>query len=77
IYNAIPGQEKENAEYLKNSQVAIILDKQPETGGKEIAELLSDKDKLKKMQENCKKISKRDSALNIFRLAKEFSQNKN
>ncbi|MGN1467501.1 MAG: glycosyltransferase [Ruminococcus sp.] len=77
IYNAIPGQENENAEYLKNSQVAIILDKQPEIGGKEIAALLSDKAKLKQMQENCKKISKRDSALNIFRLAKEFSKNKN
>ncbi len=71
IYNAIPGQENENAQYLISQNVAISLN-DAKTGGKQIAELIKDKDKLNEMRENCKKIRKENSALNIFRLAQNL-----
>lgn len=76
IYNAIPGQENDNAQYLISENVAVSLT-DPKTGGKQIAELVKDKEKLRTMRENCKKIRKENSALNIFRLAQKLvEQNK-
>lgn len=77
IYNAIPGQENANAEYLKNAQVAVLLDENPSQGGKQIAQLLKSPEKLNKMKENCRIISKKDSALNIFRLTQELIKKAN
>lgn len=73
IYNAIPGQEDENAQYLISQNVAISLDS-PKTGGKQIAELLKDTEKLKAMSDKCQKIRKEHSALNIFRLAQKLTE---
>lgn len=71
IYNAIPGQENDNAQYLIMQNVAVALS-DAKTGGKQIAELVKNTEKLSTMRENCKKIRKENSALNIFRLAEKL-----
>lgn len=72
IYSAIPGQEEENAKYLKDENVAIILSKDTSVGGQQIAELLSSPEKLEEMKKNCEIIRKKQSALNIFKLCKSL-----
>lgn len=71
IYNAIPGQENDNAQYLINQNVAVSLNN-AKSGGQQIAQLIKDTEKLNIMRENCKKIRKLNSAVNIFRLAQNL-----
>ena len=64
IINPIPGQEEENAQFLEHSNVGIWLKKQMNIT-ETISNFLSDDEKLKKMKENTKKISNRNSTKDI------------
>lgn len=75
LYSAFPGQESENAKFLQKTGAAVLLDKDPDKGGKSIAQLLADSEKLEAMKKNCEKISKKNSALNIYRLAQRLASN--
>ena len=65
IYSAYPGQEKDNAIYLKENGVAILLDKNP---GDAIRNLISNEGLLSKMRENCRKIRSNNSSQKILEL---------
>ena len=64
IFDAIPGQEEENAEFLENAGVAVWLRKDSDFDSI-IAELLSDKSKLHKMKLNTKLLAKKHSTQDI------------
>lgn len=65
IYSAYPGQEKDNAIFLNESGVAILLDKNP---GNEVRNLLASETTLDKMRENCRKIRACNSSEKILEL---------
>ena len=70
IYSALSGQEGDNAEFLTQTGAAVMLDKKD--GADQIIELLSNKEKLGKMKEQCQKLFIPNSAENIFELAKKL-----
>ncbi len=70
IYSAFPGQELDNALFLIKQNAAVLLDKK--NGADEIINLISDKEKLNKMKETCKKLAQPNSAENIFKLAQKL-----
>ncbi|MEE1218968.1 MAG: glycosyltransferase [Ruminococcus sp.] len=70
IYNAFPGQEQYNADFLVNAGAAISLHKK--NGAKQVIDLLGDTERLNKMKESCKKLAISDSAEKIFNLAKQL-----
>lgn len=71
VFDAIPGQEQENAQFLVNHNMAVLLEK-----GKDcsyvIQNLLNDKDKLESMKNSCKVFDKSDSCKNIVNLMREL-----
>ncbi len=70
IYSAFPGQERCNAIFLTEQEVAVLLDKK--NGAEQIIELLNSPEKLEKMKEKCRKLAQPDSAEKIFRLAQKI-----
>ena len=64
LINPIPGQEEENAEFLETSGVAIWL-KKDSNFESIIAELLSEKSKLRQMKLNTKLLAKKHSTKDI------------
>ena len=64
LINPIPGQEEENAEFLESSGVAVWLKKDSDFESI-IAELLSDKSKLRQMKLNTKLLAKKHSTKDI------------
>lgn len=72
IYNAFPGQEYDNAEFLTSQNAALILNKS--NGADEIIALLNDKERLNKMKEKCKDLAISDSAEKIYLLAKKLCE---
>lgn len=64
LINPIPGQEEENAEFLESSGVAIWL-KKDSNFESIIAELLSEKSKLRQMKLNTKLLAKKHSTKDI------------
>lgn len=74
IYSAFPGQERDNADYLVQKNVAIMLDQ--ELGVQEIHSLLNNEKQLNAMKESCKELARPDSALAIFNLAKSICNEK-
>jgi processive 1,2-diacylglycerol beta-glucosyltransferase len=75
IYSAFPGQEAENTVYLVKSGAAIVLDKNP---GYAISTLLKDKNALKTMSENCKKICPKNPSQKLYDLiCQVVNSNKN
>lgn len=71
IYSAFPGQEADNADFLLESGVAIMLEKNP---GDTINELVHNKDKLQKMSNNCLKICIKDTSQKILELMRSITQ---
>ncbi len=65
IFDAIPGQEEENAEFLINNNMAVRIGK-GKTCAKIIEELLTHKDTLEYMKASCKAFDKSASSENIF-----------
>ena len=74
IFDAIPGQEEENAEFLINHNMAIKLEKDKSCSNI-IEELLINKEKLNNMKEACRSFDKNDSSKNICALIKELVEN--
>ena len=71
IYNAFPGQEQYNVNFLLKQNVAISVDKK--TGAQEIAALLNDPERLEEMRENCKRLARPNAAMDMYDLAMELS----
>ena len=69
IYSAFPGQEKDNADYLVESGLAIMLGKNP---GETVSALINYDSKLNQMTENCKKACKGNSSEQILGLVEEI-----
>ena len=67
IFQAFPGQEAQNADFLIKNNMAIMLKKGRE-GAKQIEELLKNPQKLNEMKENCKKYSRKNSCEKIYSL---------
>lgn len=70
IYNAFPGQERDNAEFLVSTGAAIMLDKT--NGAEQVCRLLVNPEKLTEMKKLCKKLSQENSAEKIYELAKKL-----
>lgn len=70
IYNAFPGQERDNAEFLVKTGAAIMLDKT--NGAEQVCRLLSNPDKLTEMKKLCKNLAQENSAEKIYDLAKRL-----
>lgn len=73
IYSAYPGQEADNAKFLNDIGVAVMLNKNP---GETIRRLLGDEQKLKLMSERCKKAYDGNSSKRICELVYTFTEKK-
>ncbi|MGL5380155.1 MGDG synthase family glycosyltransferase [Clostridium sp.] len=71
LFNAIPGQEVENAEFLLNHNMAIMLE-DTHNCSYVFQDLLLDKGKLNNMKLACENFDKTDSLEKIYNLIKEF-----
>ncbi len=67
VFDAIPGQEEENTEFLLDHGMCIKLDRDGDFS-KEISELLREQDRLKEMRENCESFDKSQSVPNLLKL---------
>ena len=71
IYNAFPGQEQYNVNFLLKQNAAIVIDKK--NGAQQIAALLASPDKLEEMRENCKRLAHPNAAEDMYKLAMELA----
>lgn len=76
VFDAIPGQEEENAEFLLKHNMAVRIS-DGNSCREAIVELLKDGEKLEDMKEACKSFDKNDSTKNIFLLINELIENNN
>ena len=76
VFNAIPGQEEENAEFLLKHNMAVRIS-DGNSCRAAIVELLKDSEKLEDMKDACKSFDKNDSTKNIFLLINELMENNN
>ena len=74
VFDAIPGQEEENAEFLLKHNMAVRIS-DGNSCREAIIELLKDGEKLEDMKEACKSFDKNDSTKNIFLLINELIEN--
>ena len=65
IYSAYPGQEEENAQFLVESGVAVMLNSNP---GETVSALVNRDSKLREMSECCRKICRGNSQKQILEL---------
>lgn len=73
IYNAFPGQEQYNVNFLLKHKVAISVDKKD--GAEEISKLLRSPERLNEMRENCKVLARPNAAEDMYKLAKKLGEN--
>lgn len=73
VFDAIPGQEEDNANFLKVHDMGVRIDKNTDFG-EFISNLLEEKDKLKRMRESCEKFDKSQSSANIISLVKKLTE---
>ena len=71
IYNAYPGQEQYNVNFLLKQKTAILVDKKD--GAAEISRLLRNPEKLNEMRENCKRLAQPKAAENMYKLAVDLA----
>lgn len=71
VFDAIPGQEEENADFLVANNMAIKLGKSKE-GINEIKQLLKSSYRLKAMRFSCRTFDKSDSLNNILKLLNQL-----
>ena len=76
VFDAIPGQEEENADFLLKHNMAVRIS-DGNSCREAIVELLKDREKLEDMKEACKSFDKNDSTKNIFLLINELIENNN
>jgi processive 1,2-diacylglycerol beta-glucosyltransferase len=71
VFDAIPGQEEDNADFLLTYNMAVKLE--PDTDcGAVIRSLLEDSRRLEQMRSNCAEFDKSHSAENILALTREL-----
>ena len=75
IFQAYPGQEKQNAEVLVEHGIAVALEKGDRIT-EQVGELLSHPEKLTQMRENCRSFVRKNSCENIYALAKRLASEK-
>ena len=73
IYNAYPGQEQYNVNFLLNQNAAISIDS--ENAAELIDALLHDPARLRKMRENCARLARPNAAEDMLRLAEKLCAN--
>ncbi len=71
IFEAFPGQEEDNADYLVRNNVGIKLEKGIK-GANQVKYLLENPEKLQEMRENCRRTVKNRSAEHIYNLILEL-----
>ena len=69
IYSAYPGQEADNADFLVESGVALLLNKNP---GETVGALINFDSKLKEMSECCRKVCRGNSSKQILELINQI-----
>ena len=70
IYNAYPGQEQYNVNFLLKQNAAICVDE--ENASEEITKLLHDPARLTEMRENCKRLARPNAAADLIKLARQL-----
>ena len=73
VFDAIPGQEEDNAHFLLNHNMAVKL-KKDEDCGETLRALLEDNRKLSEMRSCCQEFDKSHSAENILQLIQKLYQ---
>ena len=71
VFDAIPGQEEDNANFLKTHDMCVRLGK----GGdfaQEISALLRERQRLQEMRKNCQEFDKSQSIPNMLALIQEL-----
>ena len=71
MFDAIPGQEEDNANFLMSHDMAVRIRKGDDCAGT-ISELLSNREKLEKMRQSCQSFDKSQSSKNILSLIYEL-----
>ncbi len=72
VFDAIPGQEEDNANFLLTHNMAVKLEKGVDPG-ETIHSLLEDSRRLEEMRSSCESFDTSDSNRNIFSLINELS----
>lgn len=75
IFQAYPGQEKQNADLLVEHGIGIMLSK-GDAVTEQVGDLLKHPEKLGEMRACCRRYVRKDSCANIYALAKELAQKK-
>ena len=70
IYNAYPGQEQENVNFLLKQKVAITVEKK--NGAQKILDLLHNPEQLEEMRRNCARLAQPNAAEDLYNLAKDL-----
>ena len=71
VFDAIPGQEEDNANFLKTHDMCVRIDKDGDFAG-EISQLLQEKKRLQAMREICSGFDKSQSIPNMLSLIQEL-----
>ncbi len=71
VFDAIPGQEEDNANFLLSHKMAVRLEKGADAG-EIINSLIENNKKLEEMRSSCKSFDKSQSSKNIFSLINEL-----
>ena len=71
VFDAIPGQEEDNANFLKIHDMGVRLQKDGNFA-EVISSLLLEKEKLQEMRDNCKEFDKSQSIPNLLALIREL-----
>ena len=73
VFDAIPGQEEDNANFLLTHDMAVKLEKGVDPG-KIIRTLLDDSKRLEEMRNSCESFDTSESSKNIFSLINELCE---
>jgi len=71
VFDAIPGQEEDNANFLATHDMCVRLKKDGDFAG-EISSLLREKERLQSMRENCRGFDKSQSIPNMLALIRSL-----
>lgn len=71
VFDAIPGQEEDNANFLKTHDMCVRL-KKDGNFGEEISSLLMEKQRLSEMRENCEDFDKSQSIPSLLALIRKL-----
>ena len=74
VFDAIPGQEEDNANFLKTHDMGVRLHKGDDFA-EQISSLLIEKQKLQAMRENCEEFDKSQSIPNLLVLIRTLTKN--